>query len=195
LKAEKIILTVDRSFSGDNMAGSAAMASSEAIASSELVALVTLAVALLALIASFYFGWLQRRHFQLSSKAMLDFTYSTHGALLELENHGFGPATLTKFTAKVDGEKPFDLMTSEGVDAYVRALLRGIPVVGNHRVATLSKNTIIGAGRKSLIISVDRTFTGAEQQVIFANFKTINVRAKYTCIYGKEMTANLRGFT
>ncbi|WP_217536470.1 hypothetical protein, partial [Stenotrophomonas sp. GbtcB23] len=95
-----------------------AAACSPAAPSSEvIVASVSAVIALLALGSSFYFGWLQRNHFRLSSRPILDFEVGCVDEILGLGNHGVGPALIDKMTATIDDEE-IDLLSADGLDQF-----------------------------------------------------------------------------
>ncbi|MEG2803157.1 hypothetical protein [Stenotrophomonas sp.] len=171
----------------------AAASSSPASTAEPIVAACGLIVAALALVTSFYFGWLQRKHFRLSSKPMLDIEVGCVDTVLGLNNEGVGPATLERFIAAIDGEE-IDLLSASGIDKFVNRLLSGATTFPDMRMRGLLKGSVIAAGGTARMVYSEEPLPTDHRDRILQNFQRVRLTAEYRCIYDCKFEATSAGF-
>lgn len=163
------------------------------LSSTDVIAIATGLVALLALITSLYFGWLQRRSYHLSAKPILDFEIGSTTTLLSVFNEGLGPAIVDSFTCKTNGEV-IDLLTERGVHRYCDILTNRTNVSGKLKIYSISENSVIGAGTKCLVISTPELPPPEYRTAIRENYSTFELEIHYRCIYGNRYNTIHSGF-
>lgn len=183
MNAAKIIMTMEGAMPAGGLTSGDIIASASAI-----IALASLGLA-------WWIGSRQSKHFRLSSKPLLELNLSTSGLLVELENHGFGPAALEKFTATYGEGTVLNLLRVEEVRTLTRELVAGVEAVGPNYCGALSKDGIIGAGRKFPVVRIERAFKPDEVDRVRANFRRITFSMTYRCIYGTRETTTQVGFS
>ncbi|WP_153164276.1 hypothetical protein [Stenotrophomonas nematodicola] len=166
---------------------------SSALSSTDVIAIATGVVALLALITSFYFGWLQRRSYHLSAKPILDFELGTQGTLLSVFNDGIGPAIVDSFVCRSNGQT-IDLLTDSGMQTCCELLTAGTSITEGLLLYSISNNSVIGVGRKCLVISTPDRPQKACRMKIRENYSTFELEVHYRCIYGNKYKTIHSGF-
>ncbi|MNM53363.1 hypothetical protein D3C81_644650 [compost metagenome] len=182
MNAAKIIMTVEDA------------ASVSALSSTDVIAIASALIALISLGLAAWIGRSQSKHFRLSSKPLLDLTFATSGTLVELENHGFGPAAIETFTAKTIGGEILDLLQTDQLPKLTAELVDGIQNVGPNFCGSLSHEGILGAGRTFPIVRIHRAFAPNEVEQVRQNFRGVEFTVTYRCIYGIRQTTRQEGF-
>ncbi|WWW33869.1 hypothetical protein V8017_11655 [Stenotrophomonas rhizophila] len=163
------------------------------LSSTDIIAIATGIIALLALITSLYFGWLQRRSYHLSAKPILDFELGTRDTLISVFNDGIGPAIVHSFVCRTKGET-IDLLTDAGMARCCDLLTEGTGAGNGLLLYSISKNSVIGVGTKCLVIKVPTLPDPACRSRIRQNYATFELEIHYSCIYGNSYSTLHSGF-
>lgn len=158
-----------------------------------IVAVCSTIIALLALGTSFYFGCLQRKHFRLSSRPILDIEVGCVDEILGLGNPGVGPAFVERFTATVDGVE-IDLLSGDGINALMAELLFGDPNPPHLRVRGLLNGSVIAAGGTVRIVYSDVPLSDDHRNRIRLNYERVRLHVAYRCIYSEQYVVSHKGF-
>ena len=163
------------------------------LSSTDIIAIATGVVALLALITSLYFGWLQRRSYHLSAKPILDFELGTQSTLLSVFNDGLGPATIDSFVCR-SREEIIDLLTDSGMQRCCELFAKDTDLIDNLRLYSISKNSVVGVGTKCQVISTPQIPDRENRIAIRRNYSTFELEIHYRCIYGNRYSTIHSGF-
>ncbi|MEN5204065.1 hypothetical protein ABE473_06360 [Stenotrophomonas sp. TWI700] len=171
----------------------AAVIAPSAPTSEVIVAVCGAIIAALALGTSFYFGWLQRKHFRLSSRPILDVEVGCIDEILGLANEGVGPAFVERFTATLDGVE-IDLLSGDGIDTFISELLSGADTRPYLRVRGLLKGSVLAAGGSVRMVYSEAPLAIDHRNLIRLNYERVRLHAEYRCIYDNQFVVSHRGF-
>ncbi len=163
------------------------------LTSTDIIAIATGIIALLALITSFYFGWLQRRSYHLSAKPILDFELGTRDTLLSVFNDGIGPAIVHSFVCRSE-EETIDLLTDAGMARCCDLLTEGTEAGEGLLLYSISKGSVIGVGTKCFVVKAPSPPERACRARIRQNYSTFELEIHYSCIYGNRYSTLHSGF-
>jgi len=165
----------------------------QASSAQTIVAVCSVIIAGLAFVTSLYFGCLQRQHFRLSSRPILDIEVGCVDEILGLGNAGVGPAFIERFTATVDGVE-IDLLSGDGINALMSELLFGAPNQPYLRVRGLLNGSVIAADGKVRIVYSDEPLSDDHRHRIRLNYERVRLHVAYRCIYSEQFVVSHKGF-
>jgi len=158
------------------------------LSSSDWIAISSALIALIALCYSFYQGYLQRRHNELSSKPMLELAVANNTTILSIRNEGYGPAIVTEFTALIHGEA-VDLMTDSGLHQFLDAAAVGVTEEFEYVRQLFLPGTVFGPGKEIVVVAIKTELSRESKSSLLHTLHSIPLSIKYKCIYDIEHTS------
>ncbi|MDT3487489.1 hypothetical protein [Stenotrophomonas maltophilia] len=159
-------------------------ASNAGLTATDWIAICSALIALIALAYSIYQGIVQRRHQILGAKPILEFHVSNGKDLLVIRNEGFGPASITSFTAEAGGNV-FDMTTRGGIRRFVEAVTAAIDQPFPFEGTRFDSGTVFGVGKEVTVVSSAAELTYANRQKVTEGLASLKLSIEYTCIYGE----------
>lgn len=156
---------------------------------SEIIAICSGIVALCALAVSVWQGYLMRKHNQISSRPHIEIIFDRNDDIkINLKNGGFGPAIITKATAKLGG---IEIILKNEND-YLRLInsLASPPHNLEFSCYWLERNTVISAGDELNLLTIH----GADnhqgiRRIMLRALDELEVIVEYRCLYERPYLA------
>ena len=159
---------------------------SDSLNSSDLIAITSVAIALIALAATFWQAHITRKHNRLSVKPIIQHiieSYPDGHLSLSLVNVGLGPAIIDKIEF-IDKISTIAINTEQLVDKLIIAMTN---TNGNWSQTNFIGNTALEPGKVSEVFKLDLKPEHQEDYKILQNILDhTDLIVKYKCIYGNK---------